>query len=189
MHRVLHSCVLACILAPAAASANGYSFVGAGFFAHEDTDTTDLVPHRGNSLRGYETALMVAMPSRPFAYFVEYGNTDVIEQFSGGLLYHRTLATGFDLTAGASAEFEDMTDEKGYGLRVGARWWPRGPGLELNPEIRHEELFGAATSARLTVAVQVGRRLQLEGAAQGGDDERYLLGLRYALPRDGPRFW
>jgi len=38
-----------------------------------------------------------------------------------------------------------------------------------------------ATSGRLTAALQLRPRLYAEAAAQAGDDERYLLGLRYAL--------
>jgi hypothetical protein len=173
--------VAALTLAPGALSANGYSHLEAGLYGHEDTDVTDAVPHRGNSLYGYRVAAQVAWPTGPWASFLEYGQTDVLEQFSGGLLYRRPVAPGLDLTGGASAEFEDMTDEKGYGLRAGLRWIPFAP-LDVHAEVRHEELFSAATSARLTVAAQVARRWHVEGMVQAGDDERYLLGLRYALP-------
>lgn len=166
---------------PLIATARDYGYVHAGVYGHEDTDVTDSVLNRGDSPYGYRVATQFAMPTRPLAYFAEYGHTDVLEQFSVGLLYHRPLWFTLDFTAGASVEFEDMTDEQGYGLRAGLRWWPFGRRLELNPELRHEELFEAATSARLTAALRLGRRLDVEAAGQAGDEERYLLGLRYAL--------
>jgi hypothetical protein len=165
---------------PLIATAHEYDYVEAGFYGHEDTDATNAVPNRGNTTLGYRVAAQLAMPTRPFAYFAEYGNTDVLEQFSVGVLYHRPLWFTLDVTAGASVEFEDMTDEQGYGLRAGLRWTPVAR-LELNPEIRHEELFEAATSARLTAALQMRHRLHAEAALQVGDEERYLVGLRYAL--------
>jgi hypothetical protein len=175
------------LLFPAAAAAYDYSYLEAGFFQHEDTDDTDHVNNRGNTLLGYRTAMVIGMPTWPLAYFTEYGNTDVLEQFSVGLLYAQPVAPWLDVTGGASVEFEDMTDEQGYGLRAGLRWSPLGPQLEVNPEVRHEELFRASTSVRLTMVLQVARRVYVEGAAQAGDEERYVLGLRYALPWRSPR--
>jgi len=49
--------------------------------------------------------------------------------------------------------------------------------------VRHEELFEAATSGRLTATLLLRQRLYAEAAAQAGDDERYLVGVRYALAR------
>jgi hypothetical protein len=165
---------------PLIATAHEYDYVHAGLYGHEDTDATDTVPHRGNTPQGYRVGAQLSMPTRPLAYFAEYGHTDVLEQFSVGLLYHRPLWFTLDLTAGASVEFEDMTDEHGYGLRGGLRWSPF-PRLELSPEIRHEELFEAATSARFTAAYLLRHRLHAEASVQAGDEERYLVGLRYAL--------
>ena len=174
---------LALAALPLIATARDYSYLQAAVYAHEDTDATDGVPNRGDRPEGYRVAGQLALPTRPLAYFSEYAHTDVLEQWSVGLLYHRPLWFSLDLTAGASVEFEDMTDEQGYGLRAGLRWWPLGQRLELSPEVRHEELFEAATSGRLTATLLLRQRLYAEAAAQAGDEERYLLGLRYALPR------
>lgn len=168
---------------PLLATARDYGYLEAGVYAHEDTDATDAVPNRGSEPAGYRVAGQLALPTVPLAYFSEYAHTDVLEQWSVGLLYHRPLWFTLHLTAGASVEFEDMTDEQGYGLRAGLRWWPFGQWLELSPEVRHEELFQASTSGRLTATLQLRHRLYAEAAAQAGDEERYLLGLRYALPR------
>lgn len=168
---------------PLLATARDYNYLEAGVYAHEDTDATDAVPNRGGQPEGYRVAGQLALPTRPWAYFSEYAHTDVLEQWSVGLLYHRPLWFTLDVIAGASVEFEDMTDEQGYGLRAGLRWWPFGPWLELSPEVRHEELFQAATSGRMGATLQLRRRLYAEAAAQAGDEERFLLGLRYALPR------
>lgn len=166
---------------PLLAFARDYGYVDAALYGHEDTDVTDAVPNRGNTPYGYYVAAQVPMPTRSLAYFAEYGQTDVLEQWSGGLLYHRPLWFTVDFTAGASVEFEDMTDEHGYGLRAGLRWWPLGETLELWPEVRHEELFQAGTSGRLTATLRLTHRLRAEAALQAGDEERYLVGLRYAL--------
>jgi hypothetical protein len=169
------------LLAPLLVGAQGDGYVGAAVYGHEDTDVTDSVLNRGSSPFGYWVTAQVPMPTEPLAYFVEYGNTDVLEQFSVGLQAHRQLWFSLQGTLGASVEFEDMTDKKGYGLRAGLRWWPFGPRLELNPEVRYEELFYASTSARLTAALQIRGPLYLDAAAQLGDEERFLLGVRYEL--------
>lgn len=168
---------------PLIATARSYDHLEVGLYAHADTDATDGVLNRGGRPAGYRVAGQIALPTQPLAYFSEYAHTDVLEQWSVGLLYHRPIWFSLDVTAGASVEFEDMTDEQGYGLRAGLRWWPFGPWLELSPEVRHEELFQAATSGRMTAALQLQQRLFAEAAAQAGDDERVLVGLRYALPR------
>jgi hypothetical protein len=179
MRRAFVILVLAAM--PALAAAHDYSLLEAGFYGHEDTDFTDVVPNRGNHLVGYRVAIGVAMPTRPFAYFSEYGNTDVLEQFSTGLLYRHTLTPQLDAYGGASVEFEDMTDERGYGVRAGLRWSVFGDRFELNPEVRYEELFRATTSARLTIARRVGRHWYAQAAGQAGDEQRYTVGVRYVL--------
>ena len=186
MTRVIAALCLAALAAPAAA--HDYTLLEAGLYGHEDSDFTDVVPNRGNGVAGYRVAWMYGLPTRPFALFTEYGNTDVLEQFSGGVVYHRNVGVELDTYAGATAEFEDMTDEKGFGLRAGLKWSPFGDGLELSPELRHENLFRPATSLRLTATAAVSGRLRLQLAAEGGDEQRYILGLRYAWPeRPGPR--
>jgi hypothetical protein len=181
MRRVIVAMVLA--TAPALAGAHDDRLLEAGLFAHEDTNYTDFVPNRGNRLAGYRVAWMLGMPTRPFAFFTEYGNTDVIEQFSGGALYRHALAAALDAYAGVTAEFEDMTDEKGYGARCGLRWSPFGDRLELQPELRHEDLFEPHTSLRLTASATVTGPWRVQLAAEGGEEQRYILGLRYALRR------
>lgn len=180
MSRVIVALLLAAL--PALGHAHNYNLLEAGLYGHEDTDFTDVVPNRGNSLVGYRAAWMIGLPTRPHVFFTEYANTDVLEQFSGGVLYRRAAGTALDFYAGATAEFEDMTDEKGYGVRLGARWSPFGDGFELSPELRHENLFRPATSLRMTLTAQLRRRVHVQLAAEGGEEQRYLAGLRYTLP-------
>jgi hypothetical protein len=168
---------------PCLAWGHDYTYLEAGLLEHEDLDYTDSIPARGSSTQGYFVTGQLAMPTRPYAYFAEYGQTDVLEHFSVGMLRRYRLTERLHATTGASVEFEDMTDEKGYGVRAGLRFVPFGPMMEIHPELRYAEMFEAQTSARLTLLVYAHQLLRAEAAAQVGDDPRLLVGLRYLLPR------
>lgn len=162
------------------------SYLEGGFLWHQDTDATDGVANRGDSQIGYRAALQIAGSGSPVAGFVDYDNTDQLEQFSVGALYAASRPANFAPFAGASIEFEDMTDKKGYGLRAGLRWRPAAL-LTVLPELRHVALFEAQTSFRTTLLARISRRWEGELSAQLGEDPRYTLGLRYRWA--GPRGW
>lgn len=163
-----------------------YSYLELGLLSHEDTPHTDRV-RRGDKRTGYRAAFQVALPARPWAFFTEYDKTDQLDLFSVGTLHARPLLRGVAVMAGAAIEFEDMTDEKGYGLRGGLRWMPVS-WLELMPEVRHVELFEANTSVRVTVSAALRGHLRAQAVAQFGDDQRYVVGIRYAVDGRGSGF-
>jgi hypothetical protein len=163
-------------LLPAAAMAHNYTYLEGGYL-NRDT------PRGSNS--GLRIAGSAAI-APPVALFGEYADTGDFDQFSAGLLFHSPLNNIVDLNLGVS--FEHMTvrraSDSGIGLRGGLRW-QLAPQFELHPEIRHLRIFNRdSTSLRVAGLFALTPELDLQGAIQGGDDDRYEVGVRYNF---GPR--
>jgi hypothetical protein len=119
----------------------------------------------------------------PVAVFGEVIDAGVYEQLSAGLMYHAPVGTGLDFNVGGSLEAVDAgtADDTGLGVRAGLRWFvPETRGLELSPEVRHVMVFDSSiTSIRAAALFPMTRQMLLQGALQGGDDDRVEVGLRY----------
>jgi hypothetical protein len=165
------------LLFPTLAAAHNYTYVEGGFI---DRDT-GLDRDAGFRIAGS------ANVASPIALFGEYADTGDFSQLSAGALFHTPLNSVLDLVAGGSIEHADTgsRDDTGFGIRGGVRWQLIAARLELNPEIRHVDVLDdSGTSVRLAALYRVARRLDVQGAVQGGDDDRFELGLRYNF---GPR--
>ncbi|MDD3765264.1 MAG: hypothetical protein PHP86_18370 [Nevskiales bacterium] len=156
---------------PGMAAAQNYGYIEGGYL-NRDSDRID------------DAGLRIA-GSGPVAGSValigEYADTGDDEQFSGGVLLHGPLSPELDWTAGATLEFADNghDDDQGYGLRGGLRW-RFAEYFELNPEIRHTEIFDhGETALRLAGLVRIAPRVDLQAALQGGDEDRLEVGARY----------
>lgn len=163
---------------PAAATEGAYSFLDGGVV---DRDGSDMGVRIGGS----------AEVSYPVALFGEVVDAGEFEQLSVGALYHTRVGQGLDFNAGGSLEAVDAgnQDDTGLGVRAGLRWFvPDARGLELGPEVRHVMVFDSSiTSIRANALFPVSPRLNLQGALQGGDDDRVEVGLRYDFgPRAAP---
>jgi len=80
------------------------------------------------------------------------------------------------------AVFGEVIDAGVYEqLSAGLRWFvPETRGLELSPEVRHVMVFDSSvTSIRAAALFPMTRQMLLQGALQGGDDDRVEVGLRY----------
>lgn len=162
---------------PLAAAAHNYTYLEGGFLHRDFGDEDDS---------GFRIAGSADV-APPFALFGEYGDTGPLEQFSAGGLFHMPINNALDFTAGASVEHADAgpVDDTGYGLRAGLRWQFAGTRLEVDPELRYVDVFGDdGTSLRVAGLFAVAQNVDLQGAVQGGDDDRFELGLRYNF---GPR--
>jgi hypothetical protein len=87
-----------------------------------------------------------------------------------------------DIFGGLTLEHGDVQNQSsdtGIGFRAGLRWQATSA-LELAPEFRYVHLFGDDQAAvRLNALVALAPHLLLQGALQGGGDQRYEIGLRY----------
>jgi hypothetical protein len=115
--------------------------------------------------------------------FGEIVDAGAYEQLSAGAMFHTPIAQGLDFNVGGSLEAIDAgnQDDTGIGGRAGLRWSvPDTRGLELSPEVRHVRIFDTSiTSIRAAALFPVSRQLLMQGALQGGDDDRVELGVRY----------
>lgn len=168
----------ALLLVPALASAHSYNYLEGGYL-HRDQPGDDS----GFRVNGSFDVLS------PIAVFAEYDDVDDFSQLSVGGLWHTPLNNAIDLNLGASLEhfdYEHGGDDTGFGLRGGVRWMIPNTRLELDPEIRYVDVDEPddGTSVRLGALFRLSKALDLQGAIQGGDDDRYEVGLRYTF---GPR--
>lgn len=158
---------------PLSAAAFDYTYLEGGFV---DVDN-DFLDDSGFRFAGSgEIAPSVALIG-------EYADTGDFEQLSAGAVYHQAIERNVDLFFGGTVELVDLPhdDDTGFGLRAGLRWRPnpRQP-LELTPEVRHLDVFDESfTSLRLGALYRLAPALDLQGALQAGDDDRFELGLRY----------
>jgi hypothetical protein len=169
--------IAALSLAPTLVAAHNYTYLEGGYL-HRDYGAEE---DGGFRIAGS------ADVAQPLAVIGEYNDTGDVEQLSAGLLYHTPLNNVIDFNAGATMEHFEVgsRDDTGYGLRAGLRWQLMGDRAELNPEIRYVDVFDDdATSLRLGGLYKLNRELDVQGAVQGGDDDRVEVGLRYNfLPR------
>ena len=157
---------------PAVASAADYTYVEGGFIDRHDY---------GQSGAGGRVAGSVDLPILPLAIIAEYDGTDGLHQFDVGGLFHVPIIPTLNLFGGATLEHGDRGGDTstGVGARAGVRWQTTGA-LELSPELRYTHLFGSnETSIRLNALYNIAPHLDLQGAIQGGDEQRYEVGLRY----------
>lgn len=162
---------VACIALPFTASAHNYSYVEGGYI---DLD-------RG---RNDDSGLRIA-GSLPITSavntFGEFFDTGDIQQIGAGLQWHTLIANRLEFTAGASIENVDVgpEDDTGLGLRAGLRWLSPNQKFEVNPEIRSLEVFNdRSTSLRVAGLAAFNPNFSAVAAIQGGDDDRFELGLR-----------
>lgn len=112
--------------------------------------------------------------------FGEFADAGPFSIFTAGLGLHRDLEPGLDLNAGISLESVDAgrADDVGIGLRAGVRWDVANR-LELNPGIRYVNVFDdSAVSFRVAGLYAATPKVDLQLAAQGGDDDRIEAGAR-----------
>jgi hypothetical protein len=155
----------------AAAAANDYSYVEGGLIHRDDYGHSNL----GGRVAG---SFDLSVPVAPFA---EYTNNDHLEQISVGGVFHAPIRRDLNWFAGASLEHVSFRHghDTGFGIRGGFRW-QAARNLELSPEIRYvDAAHDGQVSARLSLAYAVASRLDVIGAVQGGDDDRFEAGVRY----------
>lgn len=168
---------IALLMVPNLVSAHNYTFLE-GNAVHRDVDREG---DNGVRLSGSMD------PTHPVALFGEFTTIGDFDQLSVGGLFHTALNHVLDLNLGASLESVDdgRRDDTGLGLRGGVRWQAIPARLEVNPEIRHVDVFdNVNTNLRITGLYFVDGRLDLLGVVQGGDEDRVEAGLRYNF---GPR--
>lgn len=178
LHRALGALFL---LVPALTCAqHDYSYIEGGFVNIDYDRGDDSGLRLGGSLD----------LGAPLALIGEYTDTGDFRQLSAGLLFYSPLDEGLDLTGGATLEHWDVggrrgDDDLGIGLRGGLRWLAlteaHNPGrLEIGGELRHVFIFDdSATSVRGSALYRIVDDLDLQGAIQVGDDDRFELGVRY----------
>ena len=158
---------------PAVASAADYTYVEGGFIERHDY---------GEAGPGGRVAGSFDLPILPLAIIAEYTGTDNLDQFDVGAIFHVPIIPTLNLFGGATLEHGDRHDgdtSTGIGARAGVRWQTTG-NLELAPELRYTHLFGSnETSVRLNALYNIAPHLDLQGAIQGGDEQRYEIGMRY----------
>lgn len=172
----LLAAVAALAALPTLAAAHNYTYVEGGYL---NVDTGD------DDESGFRLAGSGDVHPN-LALIGEYAQVDEADLFSAGALFHTPLNRNFDWTAGATYEHvdTDAVEDGGYGLRTGLRWQTSDARFELAPEVRYVDIEDDATSLRLGALYTLTSALDLQGAVQGGDDDRYELGLRYNI---GPR--
>lgn len=177
--KMLKRLPLAALLLPLAASAHNYTFVEGGYVSRDNGGAED---DSGVRIAGSGAV------APNLAVIGEYADTGDFEQLSGGLEFHTPLNPILDLTLGGTLESVEAgnADDTGYGLRAGLRWQVGNTPLELTPGVRHIDVFdNDATSMRLGALFAVTNALDLQGAIQGGDDDRVEMGVRYNFGRAG----
>lgn len=177
MKRTLRNVVASAVLCvPAAVLAHDYDYVDGGLID-------------GDGPRGTESDTGVRLSgsmdlNQPIALFGEVVDTADYTHLTGGAMFHTPLDPRLYLNAGAALEWVDETfeDDTGVGLYAGLRWQalPNPRRLEIGPEIRHLYVFdGPSTSLRNNVLYRLTQNLDLQGALQVGDEDRWELGMRY----------
>lgn len=162
----------ASLLTPVVANAHNYNYVEGGFIDR------DLGRDDDSGLRIAGSADI----ARQFALFGEFSDVGDLEQLTFGGLFHQPLQRDLDWYGGVSLEMIDAgpADDTGIGLRAGLRWTAPDPRFELNPEIRHFEVFDdGVTSLRLAGYFAIANPFELQLAVQTGDDDRFEAGARY----------
>lgn len=158
---------------PGAALAHNYTYLEGGYL------NRDLGGSRSES--GFRLGGSASV-APPLALFGEFSDTGDIRQLTLGGLFHTPLNRVVDLNLGASLEdvrVRNRTDT-GLGLRAGLRWQLDPQRFELHPELRYVDVFDdSLTSLRVAMLVRLNPQLDLQGAIQGGDEDRYEIGLRY----------
>lgn len=161
---------------PMAAMAHDYTFAEGGFVSVDNGPADDNGYFLGGSVN--------IAPN--FAVIGEWNDIDQYSQISGGLLFHTPLNNVLDLNVGATLEHGEVdgpgpsNDDTGFGVRAGVRYWAMPGKVELIPEIRYVDLFNTdSTSLRGTALFRVTPPLDLQAFVQGGDDDRFGLGVRY----------
>mgnify|MGYP000406567446 CR=1 FL=1 len=166
--------LLAAALLPLTAAAHDYSTIEGGYVSVDRGRDDDAGFRFGFSA-----------PLAPtFNLFGEYVDTGDFEQLSFGGQVHTPMANRLDFTAGVSVEHVDLgrVDDTGLGLRAGLRWLSPSRQFEVNPELRFVDVFDdESTSLRVAALATLNPAWALQGAVQGGDDDRFELGLRYNL--------
>ncbi|ORE86098.1 porin family outer membrane protein [Oceanococcus atlanticus] len=167
------ACLATATLAtPVVANAHNYNTVEGGFISR------DLGREDDSGLRIAGSAEI----ARQFALFGEFSDVGDLDQLTFGGMYHQALQHDLDWYGGVSLEMVDAgaADDTGIGLRAGLRWTTPDPRFEINPEIRHFEVFDdGVTSLRVAGYYAITRPFDLQLALQTGDDDRFEAGARY----------
>lgn len=172
LHGPLLAAGLTVLAAAPVASAIDYTYLEGGYVS---------IDRGRNDDSGLRIAGSLGLASR-VALIGEYADADDYRQLSAGALFHAPMSGQWDLVLGATLEEVDAgrVDDTGFGLRAGARWRQAASRLQLEPELRVIEVFDdTATSLRVGGQFELKPRLDLAGALQGGDDDRFELGVRY----------
>jgi hypothetical protein len=159
---------------PALASASDYTYIEGGFLFRHDY-TTD-----GGGAR---VAGSFGIPLSPLAIIAEYDGSDGLSQADAGVIFHVPVAPVVDVFGGGTIEHADHggDSDTGVGARLGVRL-DAAPGLELAPEFRFVHLYHRdESSLRLSALYAIAPHLDLQGAIQGGDEQRYEVGVRYSF--------
>ena len=171
-HKTYLLSLTAALLLPGTAAALDYRYVDGGFV---DRDTST-----GLGVRMAGSAALTP----PLALFGEVVDDDQFTQVSAGALFHTPIDSQLDFNAGGSVEIIDTGagDDTGLGARMGLRWMvPDTRGLELSPEVRHVVFDNSITVLRANALYPLTRNLLMQGALQGGDDDRIEIGVRYTF--------
>jgi opacity protein-like surface antigen len=167
----------ATLLLPLSAFAHNYNYIEGGYLNRDygpEDDSGFRIAGSGNIHDN-------------FALIGEYTDVGDLDTITAGLLFHTPLNNQVDLNLGATFEHADAGpwDDSGYGLRGGVRWQLMDR-IELNPELRYVDIGGGSgdTSMRLAGLFAMTPEVDLQAALQGGDDDRFEVGVRYNF---GPR--
>ncbi|MGH8540834.1 MAG: hypothetical protein ACRETW_10065 [Stenotrophobium sp.] len=168
--------VAALALLPSIASAFDYNYFEGGYL-YRNNDQVDA--------SGFRLAGSVDVVPH-VAVFAEYGDTGHYNQIGAGALFHTPINSTLDLNLGASVEHADSNHDSdtGIGLRGGVRWKILSQ-LEIDPELRFIDLYRGMTSARLGALYRINPAIDIQGAAQVGDEDRVEASLRYNF---GPHY-
>jgi hypothetical protein len=161
-------------LLPTLAAAADYTYVEGGFLFRHDY---------GSEAGGGRAAGSLDLPLLPLAIIAEYDGTGHLSQFDAGAIFHLPIAPGFSVFGGATLEHADnySSSDTGAGLRGGIRWRAAST-VELSPEFRYIHLYHRdQASVRLNGLLNIAPHLDLQGAVQVGDDQRYEVGVRYSF--------
>lgn len=173
-HPVRRLSLLAAVaMLPGLAAAADYNYVEGGFIQRDDY---------GHSDAGARVAASVDL-AIPLAPFAEFTTNDGLDQISAGAVFHAPIQRSLDWYAGGSLEHVDLGhgrgNDTGFGLRGGVHWQAT-QNLELAPEVRYVDVYSdGQVAARVNAAYTIAPHFALVGAVQGGDDDRYEVGVRY----------
>lgn len=165
-------------LMPLASQAADYTYIEGGFIQRHDYGETGA---------GGRVAGSFDLPTIPLAIIGEFDGTNGLNQFDAGVVFHMPIVRQLSFFAGGTLEHADRNG-KGYddsstgpGGRVGLRWQANQV-LELSPELRLVHLYhDDQVSVRLNALLNIAPHLDVQGAVQGGDEQRYEVGLRYSF--------